>query len=402
MSAIPVLTVERLSKHYSQRFRAGLRHALFDIGRELTARPPSPLRRGAFCALDDISFALRPGEAMAVVGCNGVGKTTLLKLILGLLKPDAGRIVTRGRVEAIIELGSNVAPLLSGRENIRLAAALHGLDRRATIQLEEEVIAFAEIESAIDTPALSYSSGMKARLAYSLAAHLRPDLLLVDEALAVGDLAFQRKCVGHMRRYIEQGGALLLVSHNAFQVQAVCSRGILLQNGRLTFDGSAIAALEMMMASDPPCPAEQGGAGDTLRVVRVEAGGPDGAQARTGGPLTVRLHYASPQVMEVHWTFQIFTGDAWVCVTGGMREDAVRLAAGTGVLACTVPKLPLTPGRYLLRATLLDPVTRYPLATSPGQGGAALLVRGVASVGEVLQLQAQQLVTLDIQWEDLA
>lgn len=214
------LSVSNLSKKYCGDLKKALFYGLGDIAGEMSGRQwwAGRLRPGEFWALDDISFDVRRGEAVAVIGRNGAGKSTLLRVIYGLLKPDMGQVRIAGRSEAIIELGTGFNPLLTGRENIEVGASLHGLDPDATGRLLEAVIDFAELAEFIDAPLLSYSSGMKARLAYSLAAHLGPDLLLVDEALAVGDLAFQHKCIRHMRQFVQGGGSLLLVSHNVQQI----------------------------------------------------------------------------------------------------------------------------------------------------------------------------------------
>src|SRR5688572_9077508 len=208
-----VLTVSDLSKRYSQSLRRSLAYAVRDFGRELWpwASGEPRLRKGEFWALDGISFSLGRGEAMGIVGHNGAGKSTLLKALYGLIKPDRGEIRIRGRTEALIELGTGFNGLLSGRENVMVGAVLHGFDSGRARRLVDQVVDFAELAEFIDAPVQSYSSGMRARLAYALASQLEPDLLLVDEVLAVGDVTFQRKCFNHMRAYLDNGGALLFV-----------------------------------------------------------------------------------------------------------------------------------------------------------------------------------------------
>jgi lipopolysaccharide transport system ATP-binding protein len=405
----PVLTVSGLSKRYSHSLSRGLAYALRDIGRELVPGAGTALRRDEFWALDGIGLDLAAGEGLAIVGGNGAGKSTLLKLIAGLLKPDRGRVVVRGRCHPIIELGAGLNPLLTGRENIRFGAALRGLRGRAVARLEEEAIDFAGIEEAIDSTVQSYSTGMKARLSYALAAQLRADLLLVDEVLTVGDFAFQRKCMSHMRTYLDEGGALLLVSHNAFQIQAVCERGLLLDHGRPAFAGTAAETLNRMFdvtaeaeaeAEAAPAPAAAaGGESGALQLVDIIAEGPDGGAAETGAPLHIRVRYRCEKPVEISWQFNLWTSDQWVCVTGAVSPGPMRLEAGEGELVARIPRLPLLPGRYGLRVALLDPEGRLPLVARGWSDGAVpVRVTGHPSAASNVEAQLQQLVATDVDW----
>ena len=241
---LPLLEVANVSKRFSRDLRQSLRYAVADIAHELFGRGGSPdqpmaLRPGEFAALDDVSFKLFPGEAIAIVGRNGSGKSTLLKILYGLIKPDAGEVEDSRTVTALIELGTGFNEVLTGRENIVINAAMLGYVHGSIEQLTEKVIEFAELADVIDTPLRYYSSGMEARLAFSIAAHLDPDILLIDEVLATGDVSFQRKCAAHLA-ILAQGGSLVFFSHNGFQVQTVCQRAILLEEGRCTFAGSAV------------------------------------------------------------------------------------------------------------------------------------------------------------------
>jgi lipopolysaccharide transport system ATP-binding protein len=401
MTAAPVLAVSGLSKKYSQSLRRGLGYALRDMAHEFLPGRSQDLRREEFWALQDVSFEVAPGDALAVIGGNGAGKSTLLKLLFGLLKPDRGEIRIAGRTEAILELGTGFGPLLSGRENIRVGAALHHMRGADLRRLEEKVIQFADIGDAIDAPVISYSTGMKARLAFALAAHLEPDILLVDEALTVGDFAFQRKCIAHIRDYLSGGGALLLVSHNAFQIQAVCNRGIYLESGRLAFEGTAVEALDRMFdaraeAVGPlrPPPDED----VPVTIEEIVAEGPGGGAPRTLEPLRIAVRYRCREAVEVNWSFGVYTSDQWVCITGSFDESPRRLEPGTGEVSCLVPRLPLLPGRYLLRVAIVDPATRYPFAMSQWNGGLPLRVEGETSATRNAQAQLQQLVALDVDW----
>lgn len=230
------IVVDRISKRYR-------------IGRWL------PSLRGAFTrskgaspeeyhwALQDVSFALEPGEALGIVGPNGAGKTTILKILSRVTTPTSGSVKINGRFAALIELGAGFHPDLTGRENIFLNGAILGM-RRAEIRSRlEQIVDFSGIEAYLDTPVKRYSSGMYARLGFAIAVHVNPDVLLVDEVLAVGDYAFQQKCYAHMDELRTQGTALLFVSHNMDVVRRVCSKGVVMYRGQAAFQGSAVAAI---------------------------------------------------------------------------------------------------------------------------------------------------------------
>jgi len=405
MSADTLLSVSDVSKKYCRELNRALWYGLVDCTRELipfgSSRRPR-LREHEFWALRDISFTLRRGEALAIVGDNGAGKSTLLKLLHGLLKPDTGEIRIRGKVGAIIELGTGLQGELTGRENVVIGATLQGLDAVQSRRLLDEVVAFSELGPAIDAPLQTYSTGMKARLAYALQAHLRPDLLLVDEALAVGDVAFQRKCLHHMRHLLSQGSALLLVSHNTYQIQAVCDRGVFLEHGLLTFSGTAVEAVQRLLQQRPSSrPSATGDCGSgpvTIRDVSIASA--SGAALEMHQSLTLRVRYEASERTQFVWSFSIWTQDQWVCVTGSLDETTRIAQVGAGELACTVPNLRLLPGYYVLRVALLEPATLQPLALYGwNDAGAVLHVTAQASALTNLQMQLNQLVTTDVDWQ---
>ena len=321
-----VLEVSHLTKIFAGDLRTSLRYAARDIVNELRGRPSRTagrLRPGEFKAVDDVSFVLHPGEALGIVGDNGAGKSTLLKVIHGLLRPDAGSVRIRGRIGALLELGTGFDPVLSGRENILGNGAVMGLTGKRLAELSEEIISFAELEDVIDTPVKYYSSGMVSRLAFAIAAHLDPDVLLIDEVLAVGDFAFQRKCATHMLRYVGRGGALIFVSHNAHQVLSLCSRGLLLQEGRATFRGSAVETLGHYYATRVVLdPAERPAPRDPnerwpIVIDRLSLTGLRGDVPRTGEAARVELEYRSVGAFQAIWGFSIHTADQWICITSG-------------------------------------------------------------------------------------
>jgi ABC-type polysaccharide/polyol phosphate transport system ATPase subunit len=209
-------------------------------------------------ALRDVSVAIAPGEAVGLVGRNGSGKSTLLRLIAGIIRPTIGRVTTEGRIGSLLELGAGFHPDFTGRENVELNGALQGLSRAAIRDRFDEIVAFAELEDAIDRPVKTYSSGMTMRLGFAIAAFLEADVLLLDEVFAVGDESFQRKCFGVIAAFKERGGTILFVSHDASAVERLCDRAVLLRGGRLTFDGpvhEAITRYRRALAEDGESPA---------------------------------------------------------------------------------------------------------------------------------------------------
>lgn len=194
-------------------------------------------------AVNDVSFSLDPGESMGVIGPNGAGKTTILKLLSGVTHPTAGQIAIKGRFSALIELGAGFHPDLSGRENIFLNGTILGMPRAEIQRRFDQIVDFAGIGAFLDTPVKRYSSGMYARLGFSIAAHVDPDVLLVDEVLAVGDYAFQQKCYAHMDLLRQEGTSLIFVSHNMEAVRRVCDRGLVMYRGNNIYQGSAAEAV---------------------------------------------------------------------------------------------------------------------------------------------------------------
>lgn len=225
-----VIRVEEVSKHFVMRRDNSLKDRLiaFKAGKQ---------HRETFTALDAVSLDIKAGHTVALIGHNGSGKSTLLKVIGGILDPSAGSISRRGRIAALLELGAGFHPDLSGRDNVFLNASLLGLSRQETEAVFDEIVNFAEIEDFIDTQVKFYSSGMYVRLAFAVAIHTDPDILLVDEVLAVGDEAFQRKCMDTIRRFQAEGRTILLVTHNLNQVLELCDSAALLHHGRLVYNG---------------------------------------------------------------------------------------------------------------------------------------------------------------------
>lgn len=251
-----VISAENIGKRYRLGGRAPYK-ALRDTLATLAAAPLKLFRphsrtvadNSDFWALKDVSFAVKRGEVVGVIGRNGAGKSTLLKILSRITEPTEGRIELRGRVGSLLEVGTGFHPELTGRENIYLNGAILGMKRAEIRGKFDEIVAFSEIEKFLDTPVKHYSSGMYMRLAFSVAAHLEPEILLVDEVLAVGDAEFQKKCLGKMSEVAHQGRTVLFVSHNMPAVSTLCNRGILLDRGGIRFDGPAGEAVEQYLGA---------------------------------------------------------------------------------------------------------------------------------------------------------
>jgi len=262
----------RLGEHHSfGSLREGLMNRLRSVGRN---RPAT--EKASVWALRDVSFAVDQGEAVGIIGRNGAGKSTLLKVLSRITEPTEGRAVIRGRVGSLLEVGTGFHPELTGRENIFLNGAILGMSREETRRQFDGIVTFAEVEDFLDTPVKRYSSGMYLRLAFAVAAHLEPEILLVDEVLAVGDAAFQKRCIGKMSEVTEGGRTVLFVSHNMAAIQRLCGRALWIDHGRLAATGPTddiIARYLKTSVEETPTrtwddPAEAPG-NDKIRVHRV-------------------------------------------------------------------------------------------------------------------------------------
>jgi lipopolysaccharide transport system ATP-binding protein len=234
-----LVKVENLNKKFCRKLKRSLWYGVRDIGAELlgSKRSNVRLRKDEFWALKDINFEIHRGELVGLLGANGAGKTTLLKVLSGLVKPDAGAVSIRGKIQALIALGAGFNPILTARENIYVNGAVLGFTKKEMDKMLDDIMAFAEIEEFIDMPVQSYSSGMQVRLGFAVAVNLKPDILIVDEVLAVGDASFRRKARNKMMELLHSGISVLFVSHNMAQISTLTSRCIYLEKGRLVSVG---------------------------------------------------------------------------------------------------------------------------------------------------------------------
>ena len=235
-----IIRFEHVTKPYPlyHHFFSGLKNFIFNIPSAM-----KQLRSSGFTALKDLSFTIQEGESVAFIGRNGAGKSTLLGLIAGVLKPTSGTIRVSKRVSPLLELGGGFHPELSGLENIQLNGVLMGLSRKQVAAKIDEIVAFSELGEFIHEPIRSYSSGMNARLGFSVIAHLEPELLLIDEVLAVGDASFQKKCFAKIKEFKARGVSVVLVSHNSSDIEMVCNRVIWIENHKILMDGPTAEVL---------------------------------------------------------------------------------------------------------------------------------------------------------------
>jgi ABC-type polysaccharide/polyol phosphate transport system ATPase subunit len=353
----PALAFDHVSKRYRGAQPYGsLRDDLAAGFRRLLGR--SSNRRHEVRALDDVSFEIPEGGSFGFIGLNGAGKTTALKLASRITYPTEGEIRVRGRVGALIEVGTGLHPELSGRENVQLYGRILGLSGRQIASRFDEIVAFAELGPAIDQPVKQYSSGMQMRLGFSVAAHLEPDLLLVDEALAVGDAGFQYRCVEKMSSLVREGRTLVFVSHDVAAVESICQRAVLLQQGRIVMEGSARDVIRayfsrLQVQSFDEIPSDGSPPGD-LEIVDVTLHDDMGTQVNTpvsGAPVSVRIRYrAHREVREPIVTIGLRDARLGMFAYASMLVDghAPPSLAGDGVIECRLETLPLHPQTYEL------------------------------------------------------
>lgn len=402
---LPIIEVNHLSKEYN--LRRSIKHETF---REYLIRKVSfasahssegredPARR--FRALDDVSFEVAQGDVIGIVGRNGAGKSTLLKIISKVTDPTIGTITLRGRLGSLLEVGAGFHPELTGRENVYLHGAILGMSKAEIDSCFDEIVAFSEIEKFLDVPIKRYSSGMYLRLAFAVAAHLKTEILLADEVLAVGDIAFQRKCLRKMREVNRQGRTVLFVSHNMAAVSELCRRGLVLDVGKLIFDGSVKEAIQLHTsmifntqnshshiinlteALDRRSPQ-----GKFLQAIELYTNHqqPLLRGIPVGASLKVRVHFSLPHPTSAfnvglgfNNTFgqRVFT--AHTLFEPGMDHAQI---VGAQVAVCEIPSLTLLPGDYVLRvwldignveADLIDSAARIKVLESDYYGSGKL------------------------------
>jgi ABC-2 type transport system ATP-binding protein len=337
--------------HVSKRFR------LFrEKPSSLKARLISSRSRAEdFWALRDVAFEVREGESLGLIGHNGSGKTTLLKVIAGILRPTEGAVRTRGRMAALLELGAGFHPELTGRENVYLNASFLGLTRKDTDAVYEDIVAFAEIADFMDNQVKFYSSGMLVRLGFAVAVHVDPEILLVDEVLAVGDESFQAKCLNRIRSFQAEGRTIVLVTHALDTVRQVCDRAVMLDHGELYAKGAPLDVVRelryVLLRKDPHFVPEEGSREVELAGVElIRDDGTTERPVRVGEDLTIQIDARANQpVTDLVCAFQVLDSANYPVVDG--REPIGRIEAKKRV-RFDLRALPLVPGRYFVTVGL--------------------------------------------------
>jgi lipopolysaccharide transport system ATP-binding protein len=318
-------------------------------------------------ALQDVSFEITEGESVGIIGHNGAGKSTLLKILSRITKPTRGRAEIYGRLGSLLEVGTGFSYELTGRENLYLSGAIMGMSKAEITRKFDQIVAFAEIEEFIDTPVKHYSSGMYVRLAFAVAAHLEPDILLIDEVLSVGDLAFQRKCMEYARRLQEQHTTVLFVSHNMFAIKAMCNRVMYIAGGQIRFDGAPEDAIQLYEQESRfgTAPWAQGLVGAApaqcpIYLADLELCDEDG-HARTvfnyGDRMRVRLTFEAPrQVTNPNVNVSFIRSDNVACCNYNMTMDGLSIPSliGRATIELLTPPLKLVSELYTIHVMVWD------------------------------------------------
>lgn len=362
----PVIKVQNLSKLY----RLGGRSEPYQTFRETisqTVRAPlNALRRGrngedkTIWALDDVSFEVQPGEVVGIIGRNGAGKSTLLKVLSRITEPTRGRVDLWGRVGSLLEVGTGFHPELTGRENIFLNGAILGMKRSEIERKFDEIVAFAEVEKFIDTPVKRYSSGMFLRLAFAVAAHLEPEVLVVDEVLAVGDASFQKKCLGKMSDVANEGRTVLFVSHNMGAIQGLCGRAIWLSGGKIVGQGEAnhiVAEYMEMVGQEIDTPAADPSAALSIRKVHLRnESGEITSNFSFGSSLAIEIQYHARERIEQPYFWISVSSKFGPLFAASMLLDGKRpdYLEGEGSITCVFEKLTLLPQIYHISMGVRD------------------------------------------------
>ena len=373
----PVITVENLSKRYviGRQWQAyhGLRHVLQDAtltplrwlrslgkGCKTVVSHAQSSSHEEFWALKDVAFEVQEGEAVAIIGRNGAGKSTLLKVLSRITEPTRGRICITGRVASLLEVGTGFHPELTGRENIFLNGAILGMTRLEIKRKFDEIVAFAEIEKFLNTPVKRYSSGMYVRLAFAVAAHLDPEIMIVDEVLAVGDAAFQQRCLAKMGTISKSGQTVLFVSHNMAAVNALCTKAILIENGSVVTSGSTESVVHTYLnrtreiASIPLAQRHDRKGSGWVRFKKVSILNERLEVVETvmsGQNISISFEYDLRDTEMVNHVvvqtefFGVFGQPLFGCSSKSSHPGPLALSRGTRLL-CSIPRLALQPGVY--------------------------------------------------------
>lgn len=387
------LVFDRVSKRYLVRREADDEQTLHPWRRKLRALRRKPEE---FWALRDVSFAVERGETLGIIGHNGAGKSTILKLLSNITSPTAGEIAINGRLSALIEVGSGFHPELTGRENIFLNGAILGMRRGEIAEKLDSITDFAGVRPFLDVPVKRFSSGMYVRLGFSIAAHLDPDILLLDEVLAVGDAAFQEKCLNRIAELKGRGTTIVFISHDLAAVERICDRVILMRRGEIVASGTPRMAIDEYQrhVSDSPAESRAGlvrGVDPFSTTLTFHSrDGLRGTLFQTGHPLVAQVDYeAGTEVPDAVVEVLVYSADRKVAcqLTSENNGGTLRLAAGRGRVTFTCPELALLPGLFYADV-LIRSRSEYEALHSHPEAAVLRVDPGKVTQGEFYQPQA--------------
>lgn len=376
----PAISIKNVSKRFRlqhERYMS-LKERMINMGKK---------SHDDLWALKDVNFDIEEGATYGLIGHNGSGKSTLLKLVGGILQPTSGEIITKGRIAALLELGAGMQQDLTGRENIFLNGAILGLSQKELSKRFDEIVAFSELDKFIDTQVRFYSSGMYVRLGFAIAVNVDPDILLVDEVLAVGDELFQRKCLGRVKQFQREGRTIVVVSHSADQISAIADSAAVLENGNLIFNGATSEAIrtfrEHLYADSPQHRSEDENISTTseaeisnmektliaqnkdpelnknykkIRIAKASFSNPDNPNSnsiRTGGPLQAAISWeSSEKVDEVNFSLEVFDSTGNLVFESFTRDVDSGELDGSGSALFLWDQIPLSEGQYFANASI--------------------------------------------------
>lgn len=356
-----LVELNSVSKKFCRKLRRALWYGFTDLGGQLIGRDGSKtLRKDEFWAVKNVSFSIKRGETLGLIGQNGAGKTTILRMLNGLIKPDEGMIEVRGRMQALIALGAGFNPILTGRENVYINASVLGISKAEVDKRFDEIVDFSGIHEFIDTPVQSYSSGMKVRLGFAVAANMNPDVLLVDEVLAVGDLPFQAKCRNRIEELMKDGVAIILVSHNLHTISYICSRSLVLEKGTIIFEGDTQQGIDVYrssLLSKREARGTRAGTGE-VKIERFEMLDRKNMPVDTinvGDPMKFRIYYSTSEPIRNPIVNIAIYNQAGVQISG-IRNDVDGVLLGNwsqdGYIELEIAQFHLLPNNYFFNATI--------------------------------------------------
>lgn len=439
-----LIRVEGVSKRFARNYRASMRYGVKDLLSEVVPGRAghNDLRADEFWAVKDVTFDLKRGESLALIGPNGSGKSTLLRMLMGRPKVTRGRIEIYSQLAAVTELGAGFNPKLSGLENIYNSCAVHGMSRSRVHEIVDEIVEFSNLDEFLEMPVENYSTGMRSRLGFAIAIHFQPEVLLIDEALAVGDLGFRRKCIRKLLQFREQGGTLIAVSHDMYTLQQLCSHSLLMHEGKILFHGSIVDGIhhginlfqtierarnstetgrhskdsvplreqETTIEGQHPADLETGTnwsgltEANPLCIDSVSLRPLEGKELQSNQPARVEISYRSLIDMDDRfvWGFTLLTADQLINIGSAINLEetpAYRIVRGSGRLSCVIPRLPLCAGQYGLSAAIMDADTLRSIARI-GYKEPPTVFEVTAEASERSNIRALRgdLILLDVDW----